>query len=129
FMLRRTFILAALVLGAGCGVAARPGATKLTTGRSRDIVTSAELRATNGRDALEAIRQLRPEFFLAAGSAPTEGPLQVYVDGRYMGESVALLTVPLSAIKEVRYFRPSAASDRFGPYLKRAAALEVRTRD
>ena len=127
-MLRQSFVVAALALSAGCGVAARPVATKPTTGRSRDIVTSAELRTTNGRDALEAIRQLRPEFFLGTGGAPTDGPLQVYVDGRHMGESIALMTVPLSAIKEVQYFRPSAASDRFGPYQRRAAAIEVRTR-
>jgi hypothetical protein len=79
-------------------------------------ITGAALEQTHMSSALEAIRRLRPEFLRASSRAPGHAVIQavVYLDGAPSGDISMLNTIPLSAIREVRFLHASEALFRFG---------------
>jgi len=130
-------VLLLVVTTLGCGTPARSThslrvSAEPRTRNAREVLTGPEFRTIHGRSTLDVIRELRPEYFLrpvaGAYNASDDG-LQVYLDGIYQGGLEALQTIPASVVLEVRYLTPSAASDSYGPYRRRGAALAVRTRE
>ena len=127
--------VAAMALIAGCRSAgqrsssmARPGST-LTTGRVSDVVESVELQTARVGDAHEALVRLRPEFLRPRGKLsrdPEGGAPIVYVNGIRQGGPEMLRSVPIAAIREIRYLSGQAAAARFGRY-DRAGVIAVET--
>lgn len=66
----------------------------------------------------DALRHLRPDWFrlpVAASLTAEPALVSVYINLVYAGSVNSLRLVPVSAVRGVRYLRPSAARDRFGP--------------
>jgi hypothetical protein len=77
-----------------------------------------ELLKVQGSTALDAVRQLRPEFLRATsrtgvgtGGAPA---VSVYENGRYLGGVETLSDIPLRVLQEVRRVEPVEAKSMFG---------------
>jgi hypothetical protein len=84
-----------------------------------DVVESVELKTARVGDAHEALGRLRPEFLRPRGkpSGDLEGAAPiVYVNGVRQGGPEMLRSVPVDAIREIRYLSGSAAASRFGKY-------------
>lgn len=83
------------------------------------VLTSSEIQASGTRNALDAVRRLRPELLtrradaLAAADQYRGAPV-VYVNGVLQGGLDMLESIPASAITEIRYLSGTGAADRFG---------------
>jgi len=135
-------IAVALVLALSCarhstrGVGARQQSTentRLAPGRgSAELITDKELADVRGASLYEAIERLRPEFFkrrLDLASGPTLAAPAVSLDGSLVGELDALRSIPIDAVRDVRFLRTSQAKDRFGAYCRcEGGVILVRSR-
>jgi hypothetical protein len=113
-----------LSLTVGCAVQRlTPLSTRVKGRRPDQPLTSIErdrtrgLRTANGHTAVEAI-QLRPQFL-----ARTQPPLlkgqrvypSVYIENRPFAGLETLSGVPVDALDEVRFLKPSEAKNVYGP--------------
>lgn len=115
---------AAACASSGSGSATQSGAQRAT--RSPNLITQAELDATDATDAYQAIQRLRPQMLqakrgpttMAAGTTQGGGAMadeiQVYVDNQRFGTLSALSSIPKSEIREIRWLSASEATQRFG---------------
>jgi len=89
------------------------------TGAARsDLLTAAELRELRPLTTLDGVRRLRPEFIrgivvLNGNQLATISP-SVFLNGNYAGGLDVLETIPLDAVEEIQFLRPSRAYDRWG---------------
>jgi hypothetical protein len=86
--------------------------------RRSSVIGRAELRTLNGQTAVEAIRHLRPQFLTATQPAPLRGERvhpSVYIENRPFAGLESLSGVPVDALDEVRFLRPSEAKTVYGP--------------
>ena len=138
-MLATRFCIGALVvIGSSCashsvsGGGAAPTASSASKRVARDplVITQEELQdeAIAGRDAMNAIRQLRPAFFMDRGprsmprnssaaaqaKAAAAGKLQVSQDFGPLQPIAALNNLEIRTLVEVRYLDAVAAQARFG---------------
>jgi hypothetical protein len=83
---------------------------------SRSILTRWDFASTNAATTIEAIEQLRPEFFLGHVRTPALGreEITVYLNDTFEGDISLLNTIPLREIREVTLLRPTEALFRFG---------------
>jgi hypothetical protein len=109
--------LAAVVVAgllAGC---ARPSTSARSDG-SRDLLTQAQLAATNSETVFDAITKLRPEWLTSRGptsvSDPSPTAVSVYMNGTMLGKADFLRDVRLLDVTEVRYWNAGQASAKFG---------------
>lgn len=65
-----------------------------------------------GSNALEVVRQLRPDFLRSRG--PLHAP-KVFVDHVSRGSVGELRQIPAASIREIRYLDARAATQQFGP--------------
>ena len=101
--------------GGSGGGAARP---------STSVITSDEIAQTSAANAYELIQRLRPNFLRTRGAvrgAPRGSPNQleavdlvVYMNESRMGGSDQLRQIPLSEIREIRYFTAADATTKWG---------------
>jgi hypothetical protein len=129
----RVAVVSALVLATACvkpsatpsGVrAARTGDGTTTVAvrprRNPNIISTEELQDPTiaGRDALSAIRQLRPAYFTSRGPLSfrnaAAGQLQITQDFGPLQPWAALGTIDTRSLIEVRYLNAVDAQSRFG---------------
>lgn len=119
--MRRSLITAGAVL-LTLAACATGGATRNNRAKgSRNVITSAELRAApNATTALDAVRRLRPQFLqtrgdVTLGNGAPNSPLPiVFVDGQRYGTVADLRSIRTGDIEEIRYFSASDATLRWG---------------
>ncbi|HET9984395.1 MAG TPA: hypothetical protein VFQ38_12435 [Longimicrobiales bacterium] len=117
-MRRRTGVLAAALVLAGC-VAACAGAGRQGSGAGdRDRLTPAQLAATNTQSLYDAIERLRPEWLTSRGpTSVTDATLtmpSVFMDGQLMGKVDYLRDLRITDVTFVRFWPAGQAAARFG---------------
>lgn len=86
--------------------------------REASSVSTVDVTRTNARTALDAIRQVRPEFLRASMRTPASSytvtePV-VYENGRYLGGIDRLAMIPVDALVEVERVEAIEARARLG---------------
>ena len=114
----RKFLYGALAFGViACGGS---GSSTTTTNRPirgpADLITEAEINAGVYQNALEIIQNLRPNMARPRGTTATAAPVPVvpYMDGVRLQDLSALVTIPASRVKEIRYINATDATTRWG---------------
>ncbi len=144
---RRRFALSGAAVGAVGGYLLRPRARLRTSpGRigtyvyvprsERDYITRNELQRAVVLNALEAVRQLRPEWLSAGGQVATPAlggasshgadtaSIAVYVVNTHLGGPEALEGIAIPEVEELRLYDPQEAERRWGRAHARGA-IEV----
>jgi hypothetical protein len=114
-----------LSLTAGCATQ-RPtpvltpndGLARAGSSRPSSVIPRSELSTVNGVTARDAVRQLRPQFLEASQPATLKGQRvypSVYVENRPFAGIESLDAIPLAALEEVRFLKPSEAKSVYGP--------------
>jgi len=120
--------------GASPGAAA--GASDSAPQRNPNLITAEELIGEPSGSVYDAIQHLRPQMLVArpasgssgggggggggrsrgggASSSAPSGP-NAYLDSKRLGDATALKNVALNTVKEIRFFIPADAAERFGP--------------
>jgi hypothetical protein len=97
---------------------ARPTAQSAASRGSNNVLTVAQLTATNAENLYDAINRLRPTWLSSRGptsvtnSTPTE--VSVFMGGSLLGHADYLRQIRVLDITEVKYWDPGSASARFG---------------
>lgn len=98
---------------AGCAPA-----TSTSSRATRDVLTQAQLAATNSNNLYDAIAKLRPEWLGSRGPTSVSNPApalaSVFMDGTRLGTTEYLRGVPVIEVTEVKYWDAGRASARFG---------------
>ena len=98
--------------------------------RSSTLITREELSNSSTRDALAAVRSLRPEWLHVRGAmSPQAGvpAILVYVDGSRVGTRDVLAQLATMHIKEIRYYSATDATQKWGTD-HAGGVIEVMTR-
>lgn len=85
--------------------------------RSSTLITREELATVSSRDALGAIRTLRPEWLHVRGAiSPQAGvpALLVYLDGNRVGTRDVLSQIATVHIREIRFLSATDATQKWG---------------
>lgn len=114
-MKSRFIVVGFLALAASVSSCASSGGTARGTS-TRAVITAEEAAATNQTTAFDVVRVLRPSWLQKRGvqSVRVTGDVVVYVDGMHMGGPQALRQVHVNAIREIRHFDASSATQRWG---------------
>jgi len=123
-MTTRLCVAALLVLAVSCGGSSttqKPGGAPSPTrvNRNPNVITEAELHdpVVVSKDALSAIRSLRPNFFVVRGPTSGEGGgggVMLSTDYGPLQNVQTLKSMNTMDIVEVRYLKPDEAALRFG---------------
>jgi len=124
-MTTRICVAALLVLTVSCGSSAKapaPGGepSPSRTSRNSNVISEQELQnpAIISRDAMSALRTLRPNFFAyrgpTGGSEPGAGEVMVSHDYGPLQSAQTLKGMNTMGLVEVRYLKPDEAALRFG---------------
>jgi hypothetical protein len=125
--------LSMLALLAACASAPHEeGApSPVTLSVSRVQITGRELQSTGVGTTLEALRRLRPEFFIRRGRStftdPYNGYSVLYLDGQLQGSLDLLNSIPLLSIISIQYRSGTEAFGRLGKYHP-GGVIDVKTR-
>ena len=89
-----------------------------TSREARNVLTQAQLAATNRDNLYEAIDKLKPEWLSSRGPTSvtnaTPTVASVYMNGAMLGRTEHLRDMRVLDVTEVRYWEPGPASARFG---------------
>lgn len=121
----RSWSAVAMVLVALACMAGRADAQDKATRvkRQANLITAEEIASANVADAYEAVKRLRSRWLQSRGFASSEQhagdatvePVPVaYLDDVRLGALDELQGVPVGDILEIRYHRPSEATQRWG---------------
>jgi hypothetical protein len=120
-MTMRTSSLVALVLCSVIGACApAPGATQAGSapGARNNVLTQAQLSATNSMNLYDAIPKLHPDWLSSRGPTSvtdaTATSVSIFMGGTMLGKAEALRDVPVIDVAEVRYWDAGQAAARFG---------------
>lgn len=120
-MLKLTAGIAVAVLAVSCassGTQTRSDSEPRQQSRSRNVITLAEIDSSNAADAYQLIQLVRPEWLRTRGAAsmqnPSPQPAVAYVDGQHYGPLSSLASFRYGSFKELRYYSPSEATNRWG---------------
>lgn len=107
----RIILMTIMIAAVSACVSTRHGSTA-----DYNLITRAEVEATDLANAYDIVRTLRPRWLRKAGPASINAPLpvRVYIDGSRMDGPSALRTVPKIVIQEIRYYPPTDAQARWG---------------
>ena len=107
-------LLLALLL-AGCSSATTSRGTET---RGSNVLSGAQLTATNSSSLYDALAKLRPEWLSSRGpssaSDPTPTAASVFMGGTLLGKTDELRLIRVIDVTEVRYWNAGQASARFG---------------
>lgn len=113
-VIRRVFGGLAVLLLAACAGAASGGSDGSVTRSNPNLLTRAEIEASEARTALELIERHRPRWLQIRSarsmSMPTE--VAVYLNDTPMGTAQMLRDISTDGINEIRYLDPSQARAR-----------------
>jgi hypothetical protein len=108
----RTAAAILLLLATGCA------APRAGDGRNRNLLTAAQIVATQAQNAYDAVQTLRPGWLSSRGPVsmtdPTPTGATVYMNGTRVGDLDYLRSVLIIDIVEIRYFPAGEAGARFG---------------
>ena len=85
--------------------------------RSNALITRDELGKSTARDALTAVRSLRPDWLRGRGATSLQAGVPevvVYMDGQRVGTADVLSQFATVHIKEMKYFGATEATQRWG---------------
>ena len=85
--------------------------------RSLNVISYEEVRRANVGDVAELIHNLRPSWLRTprgAASAYTNYDIAVFKDGVRLGSREALTTIPITAVRTIRYYSATEARQKFG---------------
>ena len=120
-MTMRTSTLVALVLCSVIGACApAPGATQAGSapGARNNVLTQAQLSATNSLNLYDAISKLHSDWLVTRGptsvndSSPSS--VSVYMGNTNLGKADALREIMVIDVAEVKYWDAGQAAARFG---------------
>jgi len=132
--------LAALTIASGCTAthgSSRPArlssadeATQPRISASHRRLTGAELQLTEATSTLDALRRLRPDFLaprlIASPSGNRVVAPTVYLNGIRQGGLDALYSIPIAAVREIRFVNARGMREWLGPN-HASDAIVVRT--
>lgn len=117
-------IVLSLGLLSGVGACASSGGAAAAPRASTAVITSDEIAQTSAANAYELIQRLRPNFLRTRGAvrgAPRGSTNQfeavdlvIYMNESRLGGSDQLRQIPLSEIREIRYFTAADATTKWG---------------
>jgi GDP-D-mannose dehydratase len=124
-------IVAGLSVSTGCAGASQQTQTQIppqtqpqtqtparTARGSSNVLTQAQLAASNSDNLYDAITKVRPEWLSTRGAASVTDPTlvspSVYMNGSMMGRVEFLKEVRILDVTEARYWNAGQASARFG---------------
>jgi len=91
-----------------------------TTGaptHNTNVITREELSTLNVTNAYDAIQRLRPQFFRSHGSTSMSsadaGLPTVYLNHQRYGDISMLQQIGIAGIREIHYYTPADATNRF----------------
>jgi hypothetical protein len=113
----RTNYLAVLAAGALMACASAPTTGAPGVKHDANVITREEIAAANVTNAYDAIQRLRPQFFRSHGSTSLSsadaGFPTVYLNRQRYGDISNLQQLEVTAIREIRYYSPAQATNRF----------------
>ena len=111
--------------------------------RDRSVITQEELAdpSVSGRNVLEVVRSLRPQFLTVRGTHtlqdtstarkgvvdPEAGKVHASVDGAKIISIEELAAIDASTVIEIRFLTPSQAMQRFGGAAREGPVILVKT--
>ena len=111
-------------------MACAPAATSGTK-RDNDVITRAEIAASQTTNAYDAIKNLRPVFLRSRGQHTFKSSIvktaEVFVDGQKHGDVESLKTMSIQSINTIRFLSASAATTKYGTGYT-SGVIEVSTR-
>jgi hypothetical protein len=114
-MLRRYFAVFAAAILTACA-SAGSGATHAAT-RNTNILTREEIGSVPVANAYDAVQRLRPQFFRSHGSTSMSsadaGMPTVYLNRMRYGDISSLKQIDIGSIREIHYYSPAEATNRF----------------
>jgi hypothetical protein len=119
-VLRRSLLLAALVLAPGCGSSSGGSAQPAvgpTTRPSSDLITREEIERGHWRNAYELIEALRPRWLRSRGAESIYGEppeVQVRIDNSHLGGPSTLREIPVADITSIRFVDGATAAAQWG---------------
>jgi hypothetical protein len=109
--------VAVLAACAGSGSrAAANGSAETAERKDPNVITAAEMIASNFNTAFDAVQALHPNWLRPRGQDSFGNPSQVlvYIDNMRLGTVVTLRTLDLRSIRYLRYFDGPSATSRWG---------------
>lgn len=84
--------------------------------RDWDVLTTAEVQASNQTDAYGLIRTQRPNWLRQRGrqSVNLQSALVVYMDATRLGGVESLRSIPINMVTSIQYLDATSATQRFG---------------
>ncbi len=122
----RHVIGALLVAQLWVGVSAGQAQEQARTRRQTNLITAEEIAKSSASTAFDAIRTLRPSWFVARG-ASGRAAIIAYVDGVRIESLEDLRNIEADRIKECRFLNANDATIRYGTGHP-AGAVEVTTK-
>jgi len=118
-MCRRFLVVVLGVCLAACASGA-PSRRPSLAAAGREVITAAEIVASNVTDVYQAVSQLRPEFLRRRLIPPSlqlaRVSVDVFVDEVPFGSAESLRQIPLERVRLIRYMSRTDAEIRFGGY-------------
>jgi hypothetical protein len=97
-----------------CASAGTPGGV---AAHDANLITRAEIASISATNAYDAVERLRPQFFRSHGSTSyatrDPGLPTVYLNKQRYGDISTLKQIDVGAIREIRYYSPAQATNRF----------------
>jgi hypothetical protein len=107
-MTRRALVVLAMA-SAACA-----GASKSAADRpNRAVIVDSEMPAGGTETVFDVVQRLRPEYLR---QRPQGGStvLSVFTQGQLLGDATELKRIPVSSVKEIRYYNIEQAKNKFG---------------
>jgi hypothetical protein len=109
---------------------AGPGTTSVSTGDA-NIITAAQISASQQTNAYDVVRKLRPNFLKSRGRTTVYGQgsdyAAVFLDGQSFGDLGSLRNIASSQIRSIRFIRGTDAVTMHGMQYG-AGVIDVRTK-
>jgi hypothetical protein len=116
-MIRKPLHLLALLGAIACAPAATQGNAS-GIGHDYNRITPDEITASSAQNAYELINKTRPQYLKTRGRTTvlldTPDRASVFMDGTLFGTPDALRNIPVSQIREVRFYPATEAGIKFG---------------
>jgi hypothetical protein len=129
-MIRKPLQLLALLSVMACAPAATQGSGS-SIGHDYNRITADELAASTAQNAYELINKSRPQYLKTRGRTTvmldTPDRASVFMDGTLFGTPDALKNIPVSGIREIRFYPATEAGIKFGSQYG-AGVIDIKTK-